>query len=89
MILHVAAAGGTLARTGPGFVRSVSINTGVAGGALTLRDGTTAAGTAVAAVDATSAHFVGPINWPFGAGLYVVAAGALDATIEYVANDKV
>ena len=84
-LVHLAAAGSTLLKTGAGGIRSFDVNTTSVSSTMTFYDGTSAAGTVMAVVDCSkSATNVGTVGWPFTAGCFVVLTGTPDVTIVYV-----
>ena len=84
-LIHLAAAGSTLLKTGSGMIRSMDINTTSASSTLTIYDGTSAAGTVMAVIDCSkSAVNVGTVGWPFKTGCFLVLTGSPDITIVFV-----
>jgi hypothetical protein len=79
---HLNTAVGTLLKTGIGSLRGITVNTGSAGSTLTLYDGTSAAGTVIAAIS-TATPFNPRYGIQFTTGLFAVVAGTPDVTVCY------
>ena len=80
---NIAAAASTLVKTGPGTLRSITVNKGVAG-TITIYDGTTASGTKIGTIT-MPADWLGTLTFDaaFAVGLYIVTSVASDITVSY------
>jgi hypothetical protein len=81
-LLHIAAAGSYLLKTGAGWLEGMSLNT-TGNGTLTIYDGIDATGTVMGVIDVSKGNpSPEPDNpWPFQIGLFMVLSAAADLTI--------
>jgi hypothetical protein len=82
-----AASVGTLLKTGPGVLKSLRINQGVASGTIALFDGTSAAGTPIVhTTDVPATIAQGTVlaeDIQFSIGLFVVIVGAVRGNVTF------
>lgn len=79
---HVASATTTLVKTGPGTLRSITVNT-TAAGAITVYDAVTAVAPVIAILKSSIAEGTYTFDVNFTTGLTIVTAAASDITVSY------
>lgn len=81
--VHLAAAGGTLVKSGAGVLNRIVVNTGAASATLVLEDAVGAGGT----IEIASISAAAPLSLDYGVtftnGLYVTVTGTPDITITF------
>lgn len=85
---HITTAATTVVKTTNGILHTVTINTPVASGVVTLYDNASTSGTVIGAITLPSTLIEGPITLTYDAyfvnGLTVISTGTFDVTVTYI-----